>query len=92
MWGSDYPHSEGSLGFTTEALRAAFGGKPEAEARAMVETNAAAFFGFDLDALRPVADRIGPSPAEVARPLAPDDYPIASTCNAFDKAQVLRSW
>ncbi len=92
MWGSDYPHSEGSLGFTTEALRAAFGGKPEAEARAMVETNAATFFGFDLDALRPVADRIGPSPAEVARPLAPDDYPTASTCNAFDKAQVLRSW
>jgi len=92
MWGSDYPHSEGSLGFTTEALRAGFGGRPEAEARAMIETNAAAFFRFDLDALRPLADRIGPSVDEVAQPLAPDDYPTASTCNAFDKAQVLRSW
>ena len=58
----------------------------------MIETNAASFFGFDLDALRPVADRIGPTPAEVAEPLAPADYPTASTCNAFDTAQVMRSW
>ncbi len=92
MWGADYPHSEGSLGFTTEALRAAFGGKPEAEARAMIETNAAAFFGFDLDALRAVADLVGPSPDEVAQPLDPAEYPTASTCNAFDTEQVMRSW
>lgn len=91
MWGADYPHSEGSLGYTTEALRAGFGDKPVDEARAMIETNAADFFGFDLDALRPLADRIGPRVDEVARPIAPDDYP-PSTCNAFDKAQVLRSW
>lgn len=91
MWGADYPHSEGSLGFTTEALRAGFGGKPVDEARAMIETNAADFFGFDLAALRPLADRIGPLVDEVAQPIAPDDYP-PSTCNAFDKAQVLRSW
>ena len=60
MWGADYPHSEGSLGFTTEALRAAFGGVPETEVRAMVETNAAAFFGFDLDRLRPLGRRDRP--------------------------------
>jgi predicted TIM-barrel fold metal-dependent hydrolase len=92
MWGADYPHSEGSYGFTTEALRAAFGGLPEAEVRAMVETNAAEFFGFDLDALRPLADEVGPSVEAVAEVLEPDDYPTASTCNAFDKAQVLRAW
>jgi predicted TIM-barrel fold metal-dependent hydrolase len=92
MWGADYPHTEGSLGFTTEALRAGFGGVPEAEARAMIETNAADFFGFDLDALRPLADRIGPRVDEVAEVLEPDDYPTGSTCNAFDKAQVLRAW
>lgn len=92
MWGADYPHTEGSLGFTTEALRAGFGGVAEDEARAMIETNAADLFGFDLDALRPLADRIGPLVDEVATPLHPDDYPMDSTCNAFDKAQVLRAW
>jgi predicted TIM-barrel fold metal-dependent hydrolase len=92
MWGADYPHTEGSLGFTTEALRAGFGGVAEAEARAMIETNAADFFGFDLQALRPLADRIGPRVGEVAEVLEPDDYPRDSTCNAFDKAQVLRAW
>ena len=58
----------------------------------MVETNAAAFFGFDLDRLRPLADEIGPTVDAVAEVLAPDDYPRDSTCNAFDKAQVLRAW
>jgi hypothetical protein len=58
----------------------------------MVETNAAAFYGFDLDQLRVLGDKIGPTVEEVAQPLIPDDYPADSTCNAFDKAQVLRSW
>lgn len=58
----------------------------------MVETNAAGFFGFDLEVLRPVGDRIGPPVAAVAEVLAPEDYPRDSTCNAFDKHQVLRSW
>src|SRR5207302_1021755 len=31
MWGADYPHSEGSYPYTTEALRAAFAGVDEAE-------------------------------------------------------------
>jgi predicted TIM-barrel fold metal-dependent hydrolase len=92
MWGADYPHSEGSYPFTTEALRAAFGGVAEDEVRRMVETNAAAFYDFDLDALRVVGDRIGPLVSDVAKPLSMDDYPTNSTCNAFDKAQVLRSW
>jgi predicted TIM-barrel fold metal-dependent hydrolase len=92
MWGADYPHSEGSFPHTTEALRAAFGGVPEEETRVMVETTAAAFYGFDLEALRPIGDRVGPLVAEVARPLAVEDYPADSTCNAFDTAQVLRSW
>jgi predicted TIM-barrel fold metal-dependent hydrolase len=92
MWGADYPHSEGSWPYTTEALRAAFGGVPEDEVRRMVETNAASLYGFDLDALRAVGDRIGPAVDAVARPLAPGDYPSNSTCNAFDTAQVIRAW
>lgn len=92
MWGADYPHSEGSYPYTTLALRAAFGGCDPSEVIDMVETNAAALYGFDLGQLRPIGDRIGPSVAEVAVPLAVEDYPTDSTCNAFDRHQVLRSW
>jgi predicted TIM-barrel fold metal-dependent hydrolase len=92
MWGADYPHSEGSYPYTTEALRAAFGGVDEGEVRKMVETTPATFYGFDLDQLKQVGNRIGPLVTDVAKPLAVDDYPADSTCNAFDKAQVLRSW
>ncbi len=92
MWGDDYPHSEGSYPFTREALRVAFADCDPAEVRQMVETNAAAFYGFDLDALRPIGDRVGPTVDEVRVPLPPEEWPRASTCNAFDPAQVLRSW
>jgi predicted TIM-barrel fold metal-dependent hydrolase len=92
MWGDDYPHSEGSYPHTTAALRVAFADCPVEEVRAMVETNAAAFYGFELDALRPIGDRIGPTVEEVATPLPAEQWPADSTCNAFDRAQVLRSW
>ena len=52
MWGADYPHSEGSYPYTTEALRAAFADVPPAETRMMLETNAAHVYPFDLPALR----------------------------------------
>jgi predicted TIM-barrel fold metal-dependent hydrolase len=92
MWGADYPHSEGSYPYTTEALRVAFAGRPENEVRTMVETTAAGFYGFDLEQLRPIGDRIGPAVADVSAPLAQDDWPTDTTCNAFDRTQILRSW
>jgi len=91
MWGADYPHSEGSYPYSREALRAAFGTCDPAETARMVESNAAELYGFDLEALRAVGDVIGPTVAEVATPLAVEDYPD-STCNAFDRHQVLRAW
>ena len=63
----------------------------------VVEPNAAALYGYHLDALWPVGDRIGPVVAaavevvEVVEPLAVDDYPTDSTCSTFDRRQVLRS-
>jgi predicted TIM-barrel fold metal-dependent hydrolase len=92
MWGSDYPHSEGSYPYSREALRAAFGHCDPAETKLMLEDNVARVYGFDLEALRAVGDRIGPTVAEVATPLEVEDYPTDSTCNAFDRHQVLRSW
>jgi hypothetical protein len=58
----------------------------------MVESNAADLYGFDLESLRVIGDVIGPTVAEIATPLAVSDYPTSSTCNAFDRHQVLRSW
>ena len=78
MWGSDYPHKEASFPFTPEALRVAFAGIPHDEVAAMLGSNAAALYGFDVDALRPIADRIGPRVSDVDVALLPGDVPKAA--------------
>ena len=82
MWGSDYPHSEGSYPYSREALRASFATVPVDEVRRMVGETAASVYGFDTAALTKVAKRIGPTVTEIATtlPQSPGD----STCNAFD--------
>ncbi|TML86055.1 MAG: amidohydrolase [Actinobacteria bacterium] len=92
MWGADYPHSEGSYPHTSKALRVAFSSFDPADVRAMVETNAARFYGFDLDRLRPIGGRIGPTVEEVRRTLPVEDYPADSTCNAFERELAIKSW
>jgi predicted TIM-barrel fold metal-dependent hydrolase len=92
MWGADYPHSEGSYPYTTEALRAAFADVPPAETKLMVETTPARVYGFDLAQLQEIGDRVGPTVAAVQQPLDPADYPTDSTCNAFDHEQVVKAW
>jgi predicted TIM-barrel fold metal-dependent hydrolase len=74
-WGSDYPHVEGTWPNTRLAMRNTFAGVPEAEVRMMLGTNAVRVYGLDDAVLRPLADRIGPSPAEVNRPLEPGELP-----------------
>ena len=88
MWGSDFPHLEGCWPYSLDHLRLAFAGVPEDEVRAMVGGNAARLYGFDLGALAPLAAEFGPSPAEVAVPLAPPDIPPdALRCPAFAAAR-----
>jgi predicted TIM-barrel fold metal-dependent hydrolase len=84
MWGSDYPHKESSYPYSREALRLSFAGIPDGEVRQMIGGNAAALYGFDLDALAPVAARVGPTVAELHDPIAPADIPAdARKCPAF---------
>lgn len=84
MWGSDYPHKEASYPFSREALRLSFEGVPTDEVRAMVGGNAAAIYGFDLEQLRPIAQRVGPKVGEIAVPLSPGQLPVeADKCPAF---------
>lgn len=69
MWGTDFPHEEGTTPYSREALRAAFHDVPEAEMRQLLAGTAAGVYGFDLDALVPVAQRVGPTVEELSRPL-----------------------
>lgn len=82
-WGTDYPHYEGTYPYTRKALRHTFHDVPEDEARRMLGTNAAELFGFDLDTLSPLVERIGPRPEDVAVPLPPDELPRDSMSMAF---------
>lgn len=75
MWGSDYPHDEGTHPFTIESLRALFTGMDPALVHRLVAGNAADLYGFDLDALAPLAERFGPTVAQIDEPLGslPED-------------------
>jgi hypothetical protein len=81
MWGSDYPHNEGTAPFSHEAIRLTFGGVPEGEVRAMLGTNAAEVYGFDVEFLAPLAERFGPTVAEVMGGL--DEIPAGAESMAF---------
>jgi len=70
MWGSDYPHDEGTGPFTTEHLRQVFHDADPAELKRILAENAAKLYDFDLDALAPNAEQYGPTVAEIAQPLA----------------------
>ncbi len=81
MWGADYPHNEGTTPFSRQALRAAYSDVPEAECRQMLGGTAAGLYGFDLAALTPIAERVGPTVAEVGTPLT--EAPAGVESGAF---------
>ena len=66
MWGSDYPHAEGTWPHTKESLAAAFAGVSNEEVAQMVGGNAARVYGFDPERLAPLVARIGPEPGELS--------------------------
>lgn len=90
MWGSDYPHDEGTHPYSREALRLAYAGLPADEAAAMLGTNAARVYGFDLARLAPLAARVGPAVSEIAAPL--DEVPPDATSPAFAPGGSVRVW
>jgi predicted TIM-barrel fold metal-dependent hydrolase len=70
MWGSDYPHNEGTWPYTDQALRYTFGwGVPREDIEAMLAGNAARCYYLDLDELGPLANRIGPTEADLRVPI-----------------------
>jgi predicted TIM-barrel fold metal-dependent hydrolase len=60
MWGTDYPHPEGSWPHTRDQLLGTFHDLPEDEIARMLGGNAAEFYGVDTEKLAPLVARIGP--------------------------------
>jgi predicted TIM-barrel fold metal-dependent hydrolase len=60
MWGSDYPHAEGTWPHSFERTQTLFDGIPEDEVRMMIGGNAAKVYGFDMEKLGRIAATIGP--------------------------------
>ena len=74
MWGSDYPHEEGTAPHSKGLIRWALGNQSVATCRKILAGNAARVYGFDLEALTPIAERIGPSVSETNTPLGDTGY------------------
>jgi hypothetical protein len=69
MWGHDFPHPEGAIGNTVDGLRANFADIDDATLRWLLAGTAAQVYKFDLEALTPLAARIGPPVDAVHAPL-----------------------
>jgi predicted TIM-barrel fold metal-dependent hydrolase len=87
MWGSDYPHPEGTWLYTENpddpsltrlSLANTFHDLPESPVRKMIGQNAIACYGLDTQKLDKVVERIGPDMTEVrSEPdlaLVPNNY------------------
>jgi len=86
LWGNDYPHYEGTFPYTLESLRLTFANVSEVRRRKLLGLNAASLYKFDLDKLRPLAAKFGPTPEQVSTPLRRDEIPKDSTCYLFQNA------
>lgn len=60
MWGTDFPHPEGSWPHTREKMQKYMTGIPDAELTKMLGSNAIDCYGLDARALHAIAARIGP--------------------------------
>ena len=71
MWGSDYPHMEGTWPDTMNKLRETFHDVDEKEVRAILGETAIDVFGFDRALMEEAAARIGPDIGDIQQ--APRD-------------------
>jgi predicted TIM-barrel fold metal-dependent hydrolase len=78
MFGTDFPHPEGTLGKTVSYLNHVLAGTDitEAEVRAILGQNAARCYGLDMTYLQSLADKVGPTIESLIAPSGePGDDP-----------------
>ena len=81
MWGADYPHNEGTTPYSRESLRRSFHDWSPEDLRQVLSGTIADIYGFDLEALAPIAAEVGPTVEEIATPL--DEIPAGASSPAF---------
>jgi len=69
LWGSDYPHDEGTYPYTREHLRQLFHDTEPGLLQQVLAENTAALYDFDLAELAPLAAKFGPTVEELHQPL-----------------------
>lgn len=73
-WGNDFPHPEGTWPHTKDFLRNTFHDVPRDETAKMLGSNIAEIYGFDLEQLAPLVERIGPTPEDLGQTQHSDDW------------------
>ena len=92
LWGSDYPHEEGTTPDSKVAIQWALHSESVENTRKILAGNAGRLYGFDLDALAPIAAEIGPLVEDVHQPLGPTGYvaPAAFQRRPFEGGLALK--
>ena len=67
LWGTDFPHPEGTWPNTREWLKKTFFDIPIDETRRMLGLAAGEIFNFDMAKLEKVAQRVGPTPTDLGQ-------------------------
>jgi predicted TIM-barrel fold metal-dependent hydrolase len=67
MWGTDYPHPEGSWPHTAERLGTDFRDVSIEDTRLLLGLNAVRCYDLDVDALGAIADGVGPRPSQLGQ-------------------------
>lgn len=65
MWGTDYPHPEGSWPNTVERLQTDFTDISIEDTRRLLGLNAIECYGLDVAGLQDIASRVGPTPSQL---------------------------
>ena len=82
MWGTDYPHPEGSWPNTVERLENDFRDVSIEDTRRLLGINAVECYGLDFQGLNAVASRVGPTPKQLNQ-----DLDIRTSENALREAR-----
>jgi predicted TIM-barrel fold metal-dependent hydrolase len=76
LWGSDFPHMEGTYPWSVLSLRMMLEGITPEVSRRVIGANLIDVFQLDQIALQQVANRIGPTTDELETPLAEEEIPV----------------